>query len=317
MNIYYAVPSIRQSELPDDALLTEYARGNNYTDCFVTEIASTVSQAEYVTAFYTTFLFKIERLILRWLVRKPSSDSEARQLADGELETFAAWYVEQRREDQLLMCDFRDKTRSWLMVSRSPGQAGSRLYFGSAVVPVYNAKTGASSQGLVFKLLAGFHKVYSVALLYSARSRLEAQDNLNARRHLSMNGHFKNAFLFLAIFQALHSLEEYVFKLWEHLYPARLLSGLVSEDLSLGFAVINSTIVVLIFWSYLVPLRNNLTWARHVVWFWAVLETLNAIGHLWFGVSSGGYFPGLYTAPFLLVLGIFLIRQLMAGRAAT
>jgi len=131
-----------------------------------------------------------------------------------------------------------------------------------------------------------------------------------------MNRGFKNAFLLLAIFQALHSLEEYVFKLWEHLYPARLLSGLVSDDLSFGFAVINSTIVVLIFWSYLIPLRNNVIWARKVVWFWAVLETLNGVGHIWFGVSSGGYFPGLYTAPFLLLIGVLLIRQLLANRTA-
>jgi hypothetical protein len=166
---------VHKSELPDDALLAEYVLGNNYTDCYVTETASEVSQAEYVTAFYTTTLFKIERLILRWLVRKSSSDAQAQQLADGERDTFAAWYVEKRSEDQLLMCDFRDKTRSWLMVSRMTEGSGSRLYFGSAVVPDYNEKTGASSRGLAFKLLAGFHKFYSVALLYSAKSRLEAQ----------------------------------------------------------------------------------------------------------------------------------------------
>ena len=101
---------IHKSELPEDAFLAEYILGNNYTDCYVAETASVVSQAEYVTAFYTTTLFKIERLILRWLVRKPSSDSQARQLADGERDTFAARYVEKRSEDQLLMCDFRDKT---------------------------------------------------------------------------------------------------------------------------------------------------------------------------------------------------------------
>lgn len=129
-----------------------------------------------------------------------------------------------------------------------------------------------------------------------------------------MNANIKRAFPFVAVFQVLHSLEEYYFRLWEHLAPARLLSGLVSDDLPFGFAVINSTIVVLIFLSYLVPVRNASPYARQVVWFWATLETLNGAGHLWFGFAVGAYFPGLYTAPFLLLIGGILIQQLIARR---
>ena len=50
--------------------------------------------------------------------------------------------------------------------------AQTRLYFGSAVVPVKNTKTGRSSLGLGSHALLWFHKIYSVVLLFSARSRL-------------------------------------------------------------------------------------------------------------------------------------------------
>ena len=138
-----------------------------------------------------------------------------------------------------------------------------------------------------------------------------------AQWNFDMSDNFKRTFLFLAIFQTLHSVEEYVFELWKHLYPARFLSNLVSDDLSLGFATINSAIVVLIFCSYAALLRNPTPSMSIIAWFWAILETLNGVGHLWFGILSGGYFPGLYTAPFLLLLGGVLLRQLMAGHPAS
>ncbi len=168
--------SIERHPLPADALLADYVRDGHYTDCYSTEVSKTVSHTEYVEAFYTTCLFKVERKILRWLVGKPSTDQQARQLAAGELDSFAAWHVEKRNENQILMCDFRHRTRSWLMVSSGTGSdgAGTRLYFGSAVVPFHKSRSGASSLGMSFKLLAGFHKAYSVALLFSAKLRIES-----------------------------------------------------------------------------------------------------------------------------------------------
>ncbi len=168
--------SVTKSPLPDDAFLAEYVREGYYTDCYTTVLPAAVSQADYVTAFYTTCLFKLERLILSYLAGRPSSDQEARALAAGELGKFAAWSVENRSDEQLLMCDFRGKTRSWLMVVplQSDDGARSRLYFGSAVVPEPNPRTGAMSLGLWFHALAGFHRIYSCALLGAAKSRLKS-----------------------------------------------------------------------------------------------------------------------------------------------
>lgn len=168
------MPSIQRCELPLEALLSKYQHDGAYADCYVTTLASRISHAEYVEAFYTTALFKAERLLLAWLVAKPSTDAQAAQLAAGTLDSFAAWSVEARSVNQLLLCDFQGRTRSWLMVTtvESNGSEYTRLYFGSAVVPVSSARSGKQSPGLVFRLLLVFHKLYSRALLFAARSRL-------------------------------------------------------------------------------------------------------------------------------------------------
>ncbi len=107
---------------------------------------------------------------------KPSTDTEARQLAQGAIDYFAAWRIESRSDNQILMCDFRDRTRSWLMVCplTSDGHTKTRLLFGSAVTPVRNPKTEKMALGFGFRALLGFHKIYSRALLCSAKSRLNA-----------------------------------------------------------------------------------------------------------------------------------------------
>ena len=45
------------------ALLRKYLHRGAYVDCYVTEVARPVSHSEYVEAFYTTVVFKVERLL--------------------------------------------------------------------------------------------------------------------------------------------------------------------------------------------------------------------------------------------------------------
>ena len=167
--------SIQACELPGEALLARYAHGGAYADCYATEVAGVVSHAAYVEAFYTGAVFRLERFLLARLASTPSTDAEVRQLAAGERDSFSAWKVEARTADQLLMCDLAGRTRSWLMVVQAPGGSGgsfTRLYFGSAVVPVMDKMSGEARMGFLFKALLGFHKLYSRLLLHAARSRL-------------------------------------------------------------------------------------------------------------------------------------------------
>ena len=169
------MPSIRACRLPEEALLSKYALAGAYTDCFTTDIAKPVSHAAYVEAFYTSPVFKLERFLLTWVVSKPSSDAQARDLASGASDTFAAWRVEARSTNQLLVCDFLGHTRSWLMIGPTGNRdaASTRLYFGTAVVPARDKVSGQATWTSTFRALLGFHKLYSRALLYAARSRLE------------------------------------------------------------------------------------------------------------------------------------------------
>lgn len=164
---------VHRCEPPPGALLLRLAEAGAYTDGWVTEGRGALSHAAFVEAFYTSPLFKLERRLLGWFAALPSTDLGARALARGEADRFAAWQVEARSGDQLLVAAGR--TRSWLMVVPVPDAAAARtrLYFGSAVLP-RRASQGRRGLGLAFHLLLGLHKFYSQALLASARSRCEA-----------------------------------------------------------------------------------------------------------------------------------------------
>lgn len=167
--------SIEKCPVPAHTLLTKYSRDEGYVDCYVTEASGHISFRDYVVAFYTTRLFRLERLILSWMVSKPSTDKQVRQLADGEVKRFAAWQVEGRSENEMLLSDFVGRTCSWLMTVPVNALNGDRtqLYFGSAVVPKQNRKTGEWSLGFGYQALLGFHKIYSVLLLYSAKQHIQ------------------------------------------------------------------------------------------------------------------------------------------------
>lgn len=158
------MPRVNLVALPEHALLQAYrSRARCYTDCYETVVTRSVTLEAFVFAFYTTWLFKVERVILRWFASKPSTDEQARALAAAATDSFAAWTVEGRAENQLLLTDFRRRTRSWLMVA--PGRGATQLYFGSAVVPIADTRNGTPRLGAAFSLLLGFHKLYSRALL--------------------------------------------------------------------------------------------------------------------------------------------------------
>jgi hypothetical protein len=162
--------SVKAGELPEHALLRELVRQTGcYADCYVIDVPGRVSHAAYVEAFYTGWVFKIERLLIRALLSRPSTDAQARQLAAGSLDSFAAWKVEGRAREQILMADVTGRTKSWLMVA-SIGEKGTRLYFGSAVMPVRRKKP--LGPRWASGVMLGFHKLYSRVLLRGAAARV-------------------------------------------------------------------------------------------------------------------------------------------------
>ena len=168
---------VKPSELPQIALLRASRALGAFTDCYVAEVDGTVLLSVFVEAFYTTALFKVERTILKWLAGKPSTDADAKKLGEGTTDFFAAWRVESRSSEQLLLVDFTGRTKSWLMVvpvSGATGQVQTRLYFGSAVIPRKGSTSGARKMDFAFRALLGFHRLYSRLLLRSACTRVLA-----------------------------------------------------------------------------------------------------------------------------------------------
>jgi hypothetical protein len=170
------VLAITRESVPEDALLRTFRGGahperwGRYADCFAVSVDRDVTLAQFVFAFYTSPLFRIERGLLRLLINAPSSRADARAIADGTSDKFAAWYVGQRTEMQLLMCDRYERTRSWFRVE--PERGGTRLRFGSAVAAKRGEKTDVPRRPAAFSLLLSFHVLYSQALLRAAAANL-------------------------------------------------------------------------------------------------------------------------------------------------
>jgi hypothetical protein len=157
--------------LPETSLLHAYCDAGAYADCYALDVGGAVTLARYVTAFYTSAVFRPERWLLSLVLRMPSTDEEAMRLGEGTTDRFAAWTVEARDVDQIMLCDYQARTRSWLMVAPLPG-GGTRLYFGTAVTTIDKTRTGRALARTTFHALLWFHKLYARALIGGAARRL-------------------------------------------------------------------------------------------------------------------------------------------------
>lgn len=165
---------IEQASLPADALLARYAGTGNYVDCLTIAVPNAVTLSEWIAAFYSSPAFRPERWLLAHLLGKPSTAQDIADLAAGQSTRFAAWTVEQRTADQLLLCDFQQATRSWLMVEPLTASNSTRLYFGTAVVLSPRDGRRFGVRRALFWGLLWFHKAYARLLLGSGANRLAA-----------------------------------------------------------------------------------------------------------------------------------------------
>ena len=131
-----------------------------------------------------------------------------------------------------------------------------------------------------------------------------------------MNANIKIAFLMLVLIQGVHSVEEYFGRLWEVFQPAKFLSGQVSNNLETGFLIINIGLFIFGIWSWAVPVRKDYSIARSIIWIFIVIEMINGIGHPVWAIYEMSYVPGLVTAPILLILAIYLFREIRKNQTA-
>ena len=127
---------------------------------------------------------------------------------------------------------------------------------------------------------------------------------------------FHASFLALVVTQAAHSVEEYVGRLYDVFPPARFVSGLISQDRQLGFVIFNIALVTFGVWCFLWPIRRQWPAMASLAWLWVGIELVNGVGHPLWSLRQLGYTPGVATAPVLLLLALYLARQLRTGSAS-
>lgn len=122
-------------------------------------------------------------------------------------------------------------------------------------------------------------------------------------------------YLLLGLAQASHSIEEMRTHLYDFFWTAtgvlhNALPGFPQFRMAADtFAVINMTLIALLL-ATVPAVSAGKRWALYLAGVAGVIEVLNGIGHLSGALFFGGYVPGAASAPLLLLLGIFLLREL-------
>ncbi len=134
-----------------------------------------------------------------------------------------------------------------------------------------------------------------------------------------MNGRIRATFVVLIVLQALHSSEEFIFKLYEVFPPMALLYREAPHLAKPAFIIFNvlllmAGLICLLRWVW--PAKPG---ARTVAWVWVGGEAFNAGAHSVWAVLIRGYNPGLVTGlmfvPVVIYLG-YLLRRAPTPAAA-
>ena len=153
---------VARAEVPEGALIARYlAETGAHVDAYCVAGPREIGLPDYVSAFFTSPVFRLERALLRVFARTKSSDAQVRALAEGTGTHMALWEVEARSEHELLLCVPGTPIRTWLAIR------DGKLRFGSVVLAEPNG-----TQSLFARVLMPFHALYSRVLLWAAARRI-------------------------------------------------------------------------------------------------------------------------------------------------
>jgi len=121
-----------------------------------------------------------------------------------------------------------------------------------------------------------------------------------------MNNNIRAMFLLLIILQAIHSAEEFIFRLYERFPPMRFLYQNAPYLAKPAFAVSNASLVLIGLICFFYWVQAARKGARAVVWVWIVIESLNVVAHIVWAILISGYDPGLVTGGLFVPVLIYL-----------
>ncbi|MEM9351190.1 MAG: hypothetical protein AAGA47_13100, partial [Pseudomonadota bacterium] len=141
-------------------LISRYSGGGSHVDAYAVTTAEPVELSDYVSAFFQTPVFRLERRLLSF-GGHASDAGQVLALAEGTGEAMAAWRVEDRSDRELLLTVPGTPIRTWLAVDEA------QVWFGSAVLADETGKIAFAARALM-----PFHAFYSRLLLSLAARAL-------------------------------------------------------------------------------------------------------------------------------------------------
>jgi hypothetical protein len=114
------------------------------------------------------------------------------------------------------------------------------------------------------------------------------------RHHLSAGRHLYPG---LVLAHTLHAFEDYV---------AEFHTSFPLYSLDPEFFVLLHLGLLALLMSLIPSVAHGRPWAVHVAKAWAVVEIVNGTAHMMIGLLEWTYYPGLWTAPLLLIFGAAL-----------
>jgi len=118
--------------------------------------------------------------------------------------------------------------------------------------------------------------------------------------------------LFTVVAQAAHFSEE-LFTGFPGRFPALFGLDAIPIRFFVSFNVAWLAIWSLSCWGLVVQRRS----ALFPLWFLGIAATMNGLAHPLISLYVEGYFPGLVTSPLVAVLGVTLLRRLLATTTTT
>jgi len=116
-----------------------------------------------------------------------------------------------------------------------------------------------------------------------------------------------------------------------HLYPGLVLARFVQAfevyvagfqghcpllSLAPEFFVLLHLALLLLLAALIPSVAHGRRWALQLAKLWAIVEILNGASHMMIALIEWGYYPGVWTAPLLLIFGAALGRSLRLPVAA-
>src|SRR2546423_15685569 len=131
-----------------------------------------------------------------------------------------------------------------------------------------------------------------------------------SRGSRTMNRKIQSAFLLLVIVQAIHSVEEFIFRFYERFPPMTFIYQNAPQLARPAFAISNALLILIgliCFYYWVQPARKG---ATAVVRIWIIIESLNVVAHIVWAALIGGDNPGLVAGVFFFP-GVFYLLFLI------